>query len=94
MNIELSLMELNELYYAMNVFTQRAEQEAKDFPSEFFDKQLSTAKALTEKLQTALWDECKVVDEAVEYVFNMTQAAKEDRLAEELGAEYYSKLNK
>ena len=71
MNLSLSLSELNELYYAMSVFTKQAEKDAKDFPSEFFSKQLETAKSLTEKVQTALWDECKAVDEAIEYVQNV-----------------------
>ena len=70
MNIELSLSELNQLYYAMTRYEQLAEDEAKKYPSDFFNSQLSTAKELTQKVQTALWDEVKKVDEAIDYIRN------------------------
>lgn len=79
MNLSLSLSELNELYYAMSVFTKQAEKDAKDFPSEFFSKQLETAKSLTEKVQTALWDEVKQVDEAIDYIRNKRKEYEETR---------------
>ena len=68
MNIDLSLSELNQLYYAMTRYEQMAEEEAKKYPSEFFNQQLTTAKFLTTKVQDALWAEVKAVDEAIDYV--------------------------
>lgn len=70
MNINLSLLELNQLYFAMTRYEQMAEDEAKKYPSEFFNQQLATAKLLTTKVQDALWDECKAVDEAIDYIKN------------------------
>jgi hypothetical protein len=65
MNLELNLMELNSLYVAVSNQLNVAKQEAKQYPSTFFDKQLIIAEELVEKVQTALYDECKIVDEAV-----------------------------
>jgi hypothetical protein len=58
-------MELNSLYVAVSNQLNVAKREAKQFPSTFFDKQLIIAEELVEKVQTALYDECKIVDEAV-----------------------------
>jgi len=65
MNLQLNLMELNSLYVAVSNQLNVAKREAKQFPSTFFDKQLIIAEELVEKVQTALYDECKIVDEAV-----------------------------
>ena len=65
MNLELNLMELNSLYVAVSNQLNVAKQEAKQYPSTFFDKQLIIAEELVEKVQTALYDECKIADEAV-----------------------------
>ncbi len=65
MNLQLNLMELNSLYVAVSNQLNVAKQEAKQYPSTFFDKQLIIAEELVEKVQTALYDECKIVDEAV-----------------------------
>jgi hypothetical protein len=58
-------MELNSLYVAVSNQLNVAKQEAKQYPSTFFDKQLIIAEELVEKVQTALYDECKIVDEVV-----------------------------
>jgi hypothetical protein len=68
MNINLSLSELNQLYYAMTRYEQMAEDEAKKYPSDFFNSQLTTAKLLTTKVQDALWNEVKVVDDAIDFI--------------------------
>jgi hypothetical protein len=65
MNLELNLMELNSLYVAVSNQLKAAKQEAKQYPSTFFDKQLVIAEELVEKIQTALWNECTVLDEVV-----------------------------
>lgn len=95
MNIELSLSELNQLYYAMTRYESLAKEEKEKYPSPFFDEQYQTAQTLTSKVQAALWLEVKKVDEAIEYIAkakrdysqfdeyasNMNQAQAEDRLA-------------
>jgi len=68
MNLELSLTELNQLYFAMTRYEQIAEAECKQYPSEFFQKQLDTAKALTGRMQDALYAEAKKIDEAIDYI--------------------------
>jgi hypothetical protein len=66
MNLELNLMELNSLYVAVSNQLKAAKQDALEYPSEFFQNQLIIAEELVEKVQEALWDECKAADEAVE----------------------------
>jgi hypothetical protein len=66
MKLELNLMELNSLYVAVSNQLKAAKQDALEYPSEFFQNQLIIAEELVEKVQEALWDECKAVDEAVE----------------------------
>ncbi len=70
MNLQLNLMELNSLYVAVSNQLNVAKQEAKQYPSTFFDQQLIIAEALVEKIQTALYDECRIVDEAVAEIHN------------------------
>jgi hypothetical protein len=59
-------MELNSLYVAVSNQLKAAKQDALEYPSEFFQNQLIIAEELVEKVQEALWDECKAADEAVE----------------------------
>jgi hypothetical protein len=66
MKLELNLMELNSLYVADSNQLKAAKQDVLEYPSEFFQNQLIIAEELVEKVQEALWDECKAVDEAVE----------------------------
>jgi hypothetical protein len=70
MKLELSLLELNELYYGMTKYRIDAEQSAKDMNTSYFIQTAEKAKALCDKLQTALYDECKKLDEARDYVLN------------------------
>lgn len=70
MNIELSLSELNQLYYAMTRYESMAKEEKEKYPSPFFDEQYKTAQTLTSKVQDALWVEVKKVDEAIDYIRN------------------------
>jgi len=73
MKLELNLMELNSLYVAVSNQLKVAKQEAMEYPSDFFQSQVVTAEELVEKVQEALYAECKVVDEAV-------AAAREERI--------------
>jgi hypothetical protein len=70
MNLELNLMELNSLYVAVSNQLKAAKQEAKQYPSTFFDKQLVIAEELVEKVQTALYAECNKADEAIAEIHN------------------------
>jgi hypothetical protein len=65
MKLELNLMELNSLYMAVTNQLKVAKKEADEYPSEFFENQLVTAEELVEKIQDALWSECKAVDDMV-----------------------------
>lgn len=66
MKLELNLMELNSLYVAVSNQLKEAKKDAMEYPSDFFQSQLVIAEELVEKVQEALWAECKIVDEAVE----------------------------
>jgi hypothetical protein len=66
MKLELNLMELNSLYVAVSNQLKEAKLDASLYPSEFFQNQLIIAEELVEKVQEALWDECKAADEAIE----------------------------
>jgi len=65
MKLELSLLELNELYYGMTKYRIDAEQSAKDMNTSYFINTADKAKALCDKLQTALYKECKKLDKAM-----------------------------
>ena len=65
MKLELSLLELNELYYGMTKYRIDAEQSAKDMGTSYFIQTAEKAKALCDKLQTALYDECKKLDKVM-----------------------------
>ena len=80
MKLELNLMELNSLYVAVSNQLKAAKQDALEYPSEFFQNQLIIAEELVEKVQEALWDECKAVDEAVEKFRMETGTIQFDKL--------------
>jgi hypothetical protein len=88
MKLELNLMELNSLYVAVSNQLKEAKKDAMEYPSEFFQNQLIIAEELVEKVQEALWDECKAVDEAVEKFRMVTGTIQFDKLDES----YQSKL--
>lgn len=64
MKLELNLMELNSLYLAVSNQLKEAQREAMAYPSDFFKAQCVIAEELVEKVQEALWAECRVVDDA------------------------------
>jgi hypothetical protein len=80
MKLELNLMELNSLYVAVSNQLKAAKQDALEYPSEFFQNQLIIAEELVEKVQEALWDECKAADEAVEKYRMETGTIQFDKL--------------
>ena len=83
MNLELTLLELNDLYYAASKHREKCETEYKEYGKNlssitYFSAQLDRAKKLEKKVQTALYDEARKLDEAVEYV-NKFKAEQYDR---------------
>ena len=73
MKLELTLLELNELYYAASKLVETNTENLKEFgwnisSIEYLKKELSKAEALRDKLQTALYAEAKALDEALDYV--------------------------
>ena len=80
MKLELNLIELNTLYVAVNNQLKQAKEDAKTFPSEFFDREVKTATALVEKVQTALYDECDIVDKAIDTFHYETGLTELDKI--------------
>ena len=73
MNLELTLMELNELYYATSKLVQQNRKNLDELGQNissinYFKTQLSRSEVLRDKIQTALYDEAKSLDEALDYV--------------------------
>ena len=102
MNLELTLLELNQLYYATSKLVEQNESHLKELGTnissiEYFTNELNKSVVLRDKIQTALYDECKSLDEALEYVskFNAEQYDKErdilkNAIDEEVEPEYDS----
>ena len=100
MQLELSLMELNQLYYATSKLVEQNESHLKELGTnissiEYFTNELNKSVVLRDKIQTALYDECKSLDEALEYVskFNAEQYDRErdilkNAIDEEIEPEY------
>jgi hypothetical protein len=100
MNLELTLLELNQLYYATSKLIEQNESHLKELGTnissiEYFTNELNKSVVLRDKIQTALYDECKSLDEALEYVskFNAEQYDKErdilkNAIDEEVEPEY------
>jgi hypothetical protein len=100
MNLELTLLELNQLYYATSKLVEQNESHLKELGTnissiEYFTNELKKSEVLRDKIQTALYDECKSLDEALEYVskFNAEQYDRErdilkNAIDEEIEPEY------
>ena len=73
MNLELTLLELNELYYATSKLVQQNRKNLDELGQNissinYFKTQLDKSEKLRDKLQTALHNEAKELDEALAYV--------------------------
>lgn len=73
MNLELTLLELNELYYATTKLVEQNEKHLKELGKNissinYFKAELDKSKKLRDKMQTALYAEANKLDEAREYV--------------------------
>ena len=73
MNLELTLMELNDLYYVVSKGVEKhmemVEIASRTTPElkKYFEKELSKSIQLLDKIQTALHTEVKVLDDEPEY---------------------------
>ena len=102
MNLELTLLELNELYYATTKLVEQNQKHLDELGQNissinYFKDQLKKSEVLRDKIQTALYDECKSLDEALDYVskFNAEQYDRErdilkNAIDEEVEPEYDS----
>jgi GTPase SAR1 family protein len=100
MKLELTLLELNQLYYATSKLVEQNESYLKELGKnissiEYFRNELKKSEVLRDKIQTALYDECKSLDEALDYVskFNAEQYDRErdilkNAIDEEVEPEY------
>jgi hypothetical protein len=73
MKLELTLLELNELYYATGKLVEQNQKHLDELGQNissinYFKTQLSRSEALRDKIQTALYDEAKELDEARDFV--------------------------
>ena len=73
MNLELTLLELNQLYYAAAKLVEQNQRNLDELGKNissinYFKAELKKSEVLRDKLQTALYDEAKVLDEAREWV--------------------------
>jgi hypothetical protein len=73
MNLELTLMELNQLYYAASKLVQTNRKNLDELGSNisstnYFKTELHRSEVLRDKIQTALYDEANALDKAREYV--------------------------
>jgi len=83
MNIELSLLELNQLYYAASKLVEQNQSHLKELGRNvssinYFKDELKKSEVLRDKLQDALYEEAKKIDEAIDYI-----RAKHKEYAEE-----------
>ena len=72
MNLELTLIELNELYYATTKLVEQNQKHLDELGKNissinYFKTQLDRSKKLRDKIQTALHNEVKVMDDGPEY---------------------------
>ena len=72
MKLELTLLELNELYLATTKLVEQNQKHLDELGQNissinYFKSQLGTSKVLRDKIQTALYAEAKSLDEAYEY---------------------------
>ena len=83
MNLELTLLELNQLYYATSKLVEQNESHLKELGRNvssinYFKAELDKSILLRDKIQTALYDEAKKLDEDMEYVRNAKLAIDEE----------------
>lgn len=83
MNLELSLLELNDLYVATSKYATKCADQLKEYGGNvssitYFKMELRKAEALRDKIQKALYDECEALDAARDYVMAHIDEVLED----------------
>ena len=85
MNLELTLLELNQLYYATSKLVEQNESHLKELGTntssiEYFTNELNKSVVLRDKIQTALHNEYQVMDDEPEY--DSAGFTEDDRMQE------------
>ena len=84
-SLNIDLLQLNDLYYAVSKHTKDCEQQIKEYgDSSYFVTQLERAKELETIVQDALYKRCDELDEAIQYIDEVVEKYKdEDTIAEQ-----------
>ncbi len=86
-SLNIDLLQLNDLYYAVSKHTKECEQQIKEYgDSSYFVTQLERAKELETIVQDALYKRCDELDEAIQYIDEVVEKYKD----EDDGPEYDS----
>lgn len=86
-SLNIDLLQLNDLYYAVSKHTKDCEQQIKEYgDSSYFVTQLERAKELEKIVQDALYKRCDELDEAIQYIDEVVEKYKD----EDEGPEYDS----
>jgi hypothetical protein len=92
-SLNIDLLQLNDLYYAVSKHTKECEQQIKEYgDSSYFVTQLERAKELETIVQDALYKRCNELDEAIQYIDEVVEKyADEDTIAEQREDAKYEK---
>jgi hypothetical protein len=92
-SLNIDLLQLNDLYYAVSKHTKECEQQIKEYgDSSYFVTQLERAKELETIVQDALYKRCDELDEAIQYIDEVVEKYKdEDTIAEQREDAKYEK---
>jgi hypothetical protein len=84
-SLNIDLLQLNDIYYAVSKHTKDCEQQIKEYgDSSYFVTQLERAKELETIVQDALYKRCGELDEAIQYIDEVVEKyADEDTIAEQ-----------
>lgn len=70
MMMELGILELNALVYAMHVRMKEDKMNVEKYGGGYFETELERSKALYDKITKALWAECEKADDAIKALKN------------------------
>jgi hypothetical protein len=92
-SLNIDLLQLNDLYYAVSKHTKDCEQQIKEYgDSSYFVTQLERAKELETIVQDALYKRCNELDEAIQYIDEVVERIdNEDTIAEQREDAKYEK---
>jgi hypothetical protein len=92
-SLNIDLLQLNDLYYAVSKHTKDCEQQIKEYgDSSYFVTQLERAKELETIVQDALYKRCNELDEAIQYIDEVVERIEnEDTIAEQREDAKYEK---